>query len=133
MRPNPLLAVFLLGLPMSVTASNFDNVAMAGAGISSCGQYLEVVSDPAQESIALMFASWTQGFLTALNMSRTSSLPKGGDVSFSTVSTVDISDMHGQERWLQNYCSRNPLDAYAKANIRLWLELIRRQKLTPSG
>ncbi len=105
----------ILMLPLS-------NVALGqgiqGAGASSCGAMLTSLElDVGQEAkhMEALFYSWIQGYLSARNETD----------GFA----VDISNVEGQWRWLNNYCTENPLHSVAIATKALYQELKELQEL----
>ncbi len=105
----------ILMLPLS-------NVALGqgiqGAGASSCGEMLsdlELDLVFLEQGITGLYRSWMQGYLSARNETD----------GFA----VDISNVEGQWRWLNNYCTENPLEVVWNAAKALYQELKELQEL----
>ena len=105
----------ILMLPLS-------NVALGqgiqGAGGVSCGEmlsHLELDLGSIEQGITGTYKSWMQGYLSARNETD----------GFA----VDISNVEGQWRWLNNYCTENPLHSVAIATKALYQELKELQEL----
>ena len=105
----------ILMLPLS-------NVALGqgiqGAGGVSCGEMLshqELDLGSIEQGITEAYKSWMQGYVSARNETD----------GFA----VDISDVEGQWRWLNNYCTENPLEVVWNAANALYQELKELQEL----
>jgi len=114
--------LLLVAAGMLVTMENVmaadDKTVMTGAGSTSCGQYLEFKQEG--EMFGNAYFSWAQGFMSAVNLN-----------FLSEGNTTDLSDIAGQEKWLENYCNENPLETYSAAVVRLWNVLRSMQGLEP--
>jgi len=114
--------LLLVAAGMLVTMENVmatdDKAVMAGAGSTSCGQYLEFKQEG--EMFGNAYFSWAQGFMSAVNLNF---LGEGNK--------TDLSDTAGQEKWLENYCNENPLEIYSTAVVMLWTALRSMQGLEP--
>jgi len=114
--------LLLVAAGMLVTMENVmaddDKVLMTGAGSTSCGQYLEFKQEG--EMFGNAYFSWAQGFMSAVNLN-----------FLSEGNTTDLSDIAGQDKWLENYCNENPLETYSAAVVRLWNALRSMQGLEP--
>jgi len=74
-----------------------------GAGIHSCGSYVQAfrTGDPTTEKNFYM--AWLGGYLTAYNnMSKTGNLAGG-------------TDIYGPVEWINSYCQKNPMSNVANA------------------
>lgn len=74
-----------------------------GTGNRSCGYWVEARRQT-DSSSAYINSAWVHGFISAYNVF----VPPGGNVAKRT-------NVPGREAWLDNYCSKNPLDAIAIA------------------
>ena len=60
--------------------------------------------------------------MSGMNLKYTKSLE-------SIYSATNLTDYYGLKLWIENYCEENPLDFYAVAAEKLWVELRFRQGL----
>ena len=96
-----------------------DELAVVGAGGTSCGRFI------AQHRIRThrdVYFTWTQGYLSGLNFKH---------IIAADEKATNLSDLDGQQIWLENYCQENPLDLYWIAVTNLWTTLREMQGLEP--
>lgn len=116
------IATYALLLGLAGTASAETAYDMIGAGFEGCGRWLKTRSNLAQrrdaESLLVegMLISWSQGFLTGLNVAHfsagdwTPKLPTGDTI----------------RAYLDKHCQANPLDTVMDASAQLMADLGKR-------
>jgi hypothetical protein len=92
-----LLAIALVMQTSTALAGAFH---VLGAGVDSCGSYLNYRPIPAAEAVSMNTLAWLEGYLTAYNRY----VAKGGDVLAGRVAVSSLQD------WLDAYCKANPSD-----------------------
>jgi len=92
-----LLAMALTLHAPPASAAGFH---VLGAGVDSCGSYLNYRQIPDAEAVTMSTLAWFEGYLTAYNKY----LAKGGDV---LAGKFDLSSL---QDWLDNYCRAHPSD-----------------------
>jgi hypothetical protein len=92
-----LLAIALVLQTSAASAGAFH---VLGAGVESCGSYLNYRQIPDAEAVPMNTLAWLEGYLTAYNRY----VAKGGDVLSGKV------DVNSLQAWLDAYCKANPSD-----------------------
>jgi len=92
-----LLAIVLVLPPSAASAAAFH---VFGAGVDSCGSYLNYRQIPDEEAVTMTTLAWMEGYLTAYNKY----VAKGGDVLAGKFDLGSLQD------WLDNYCKAHPSD-----------------------
>jgi hypothetical protein len=106
-----LSAVFIALSVPSLSAAQSTGHALSGAGTISCGQYLEFSSE---KELSKMVGTWTQGFLSGMNLAGASSANR---------SFVILPDSPSIKVYLDKYCREHPLESPVKGAIQLFMEL----------
>jgi hypothetical protein len=101
------------------TAQPAKEQAVAGAGFTSCGQYL-AQRERRVEMFEMMMISWMQGYLSAYNMERAA----GGS------KTLDVSGFEAFLPYQDKFCRDNPLMTTFEGTLSLIRDLLARQGLT---
>ena len=96
MKPH-LLAVALVLTASAASAGAFH---VLGAGVDSCGSYLNYRQIPDADAIPMNTLAWLEGYLTAYNRY----VAKGGDALAGKLDVAALQD------WLDAYCKANPSD-----------------------
>jgi hypothetical protein len=109
-----VLAILVSSGPAA--AQKPGDIFVAGAGIHSCGKFLEARRGPAAAEAE--YANWTSGYLTGVNWMG------GGGINKALEST----DLSGRMAWLEKHCREKPLVSFFDAVSALVLELNRRPK-----
>ncbi len=94
----------------AVNAQSYEH-ASAGAGTTSCGNYL------AKESVTTLhqiFVSWVQGFLSGMNMA---------DYVTAKRPPVQLPDSDSITAYIDKYCRDNPLESPLQGAMQLYKEL----------
>lgn len=105
-----LIVILVLSCPAVVHAQS-RNQALSGAGTVSCSSYLAHESDP---TARVMFISWTQGFLSGMNMA---------DHVTAKEPFVLLPDGDSIMEYLDKYCRDNPLEYPSVGTMHLYKEL----------
>lgn len=90
---------------------------LPGAGATSCGQFLEFHAANIL-GVDGTVLSWTQGFLTGMNLSHTLSTRK---------EPIDLPDSASLLAYLVKYCQDNPLKSIWEGNMKLYFEIAPKQ------
>ena len=112
MKPLMLSALLLASSSAIAAEGDVDN-AVAGAGLASCGEYIEATTKP---GMPMIFVSWAQGFLSGLNFAYA-----GAGKNF-----VALPDHQSIRLYLDNYCRSNPLKSPRDATLELFKDLHKR-------
>ena len=93
---------YLLAIAMALHTSAASAAAfhVFGAGVDSCGSYLNYRQIPDAEAVTMSTLAWLEGYLTAYNKYAA----KGGDVLAGKFDLGSLQD------WLDGYCKANPSD-----------------------
>jgi hypothetical protein len=110
------LVAFALALHPSVASPAAFHVF--GAGVDSCGSYLNYRQIPDAEPMATSTLAWLEGYLTAYNRY----VAKSGDVLAGKFDASSLQD------WLDEYCKANPSDDIVTATKHLLDELKTRKR-----
>lgn len=102
----------------SVGAQTTEHV-VAGAGVVSCGEYLEHSKLDERSSV---FVSWAQGFLSGLNIADKN----------SGKTWIYLPDAESIIAYLDRHCSTNPLSSTGEGAAKMYYELGQRQVGTKS-
>jgi hypothetical protein len=92
-----LLAIALILHAPAASAGAFH---VFGAGVDSCGSYLNYRKIPDAEPVTMTTLAWFEGYLTAYNKY----VARGGDV------LAGKFDVDSLQSWLDSYCQANPSD-----------------------
>lgn len=92
-------------------AQSSDPHVITGAGLISCGQYIETSDD---KHLSLLVVSWTQGFLSGANVITAKTTSDG---------FVVLPDSASIKAYLDKYCHENPLESPARGAAHLFREL----------
>jgi hypothetical protein len=90
-----VLALALMLAPSGVWAGAYH---VLGAGVASCGSYLNYRTIPDAEAITMNTLSWLEGYLTAYNKYAA----RSGDVM---AGKLDVDSLRS---WLDDYCKAHP-------------------------
>ena len=110
-----LLAVALALHTSAAAAAGFH---VFGAGVDSCGSYLNYRQIPDAEAVTMTTLAWMEGYLTAYNKY----VAKGGDV---LAGKFELSSL---QAWLDDYCKANPSDDIVTATKNFVDELKTRKR-----
>jgi hypothetical protein len=102
-----------IALTLQTSAASAAAFHVLGAGVDSCGSYLNYRQIPDAEAVTMNTLAWLEGYLTAYNKY----VAKGGDVLAGKFDVNSIQD------WLDNYCKANPSDDINTATKNLVDEL----------
>jgi hypothetical protein len=94
-----------------------NRVFVYGVGTTSCGKFVEDIKQP---NGWVIYSSWLNGYLTAVNIYDDSSPQSEG--------RKDVQQKHEPESlilWIAKYCQDNPLSTVMDATRRLALDLAR--------
>lgn len=108
------VAVAFMLVPTIVNANEFT---IRGAGVASCGNFIQ------QRNNRTAHLHWIMGYVTGVNVFRTSFLGEGASVD--VLNGVDIDAI---ELWITNYCTENPLETVSDATLALVVEGMKQQK-----
>jgi hypothetical protein len=89
--------------------------AISGAGVSSCGQYLETLSD---QELSHIHVTWAQGFMSGMNMA---------EYKKDVRPFIALPDAPTIEAYLTKHCRENPLDSPLIGVMKMYREVQRRQ------
>ena len=92
------LTLFLIPNFAICRDANGDAVVI-GAGLESCGKY---VRDRRNRQDTIFFTTWLAGFLSAANLRYA-----------ATYDLLRGADIHSALLWIENHCTKNPLDQLA--------------------
>lgn len=109
-----LLVVILMFCDINAFAAKpFE---MAGMGNIRCSEFVQALERDEKTTMPAFF-SWAQGFLTALNLSRSQR-----NLSTRLLGSDDFS-LDKQFDFLMNYCTDNPERSFMAASINLYKQL----------
>jgi len=101
---------FLLILAFCISIVNAKGGIVLGAGLHTCGKYLDLLeSDPNSK---IVYNQYIEGVATGMSIQENKMIDK-----FKGSNTNDI------QRWLKNYCEKNPLDLYIYGVMNIIREL----------
>lgn len=114
MKRTILLTITLLvGIHNAANAEHFKAATM-GAGKSTCAQFAEKYA-ASPDIVEDIFFSWTQGFMSGLNLEKIVTHRPSHDLNSITINT--------QQQIIREYCSAHHLDDYARAVFQLYYKL----------
>lgn len=108
---NTRTALLLLSMCLVATASRSQPSEMAGVGTASCKDYLSFT----RESDKLVLISWTQGFMSGLNLARSTSSPKQG--------AREIPESDFLQALVATHCRKNINDSLGTASTKVFFLL----------
>ncbi len=91
-------------------AQSAEPFPVDGAGTTSCGKYLEDITD---DEFSTIYVSWTQGFLSGMNLAD----------RMAKKEFVSIPDERSIKAYLDKFCRDNPLETPFEGSIHLYREL----------
>jgi hypothetical protein len=95
-------------VPIPVSGQTF-----MGAGVVSCGEWLNIRSTGGNQANAFQASAWIDGFLSGVN----AGIPGNSDFLASKPSSIALY------AWVDNYCRSHPLDPLRTAALALANEL----------
>lgn len=111
-----LVICFVPFLWSGVTLAQSEGHAIAGAGASSCGTYLEASSD---RELSMIYVTWAQGYLSGVNVAQN---------ALTNAPWVLLPDAATIKAYVQKYCRDNPLGTPATGVSLLFFEIRNQQK-----
>ena len=100
-----------LAIGIVAAASHSQPSEMLGAGTASCKDYLSFT----QEADKLVLLSWTQGFMSGLNLARSNLPPDSG--------TREIPDSDVLQALVAAHCRKNVKDLLGTASTKVFFSL----------
>lgn len=101
MRLIIIFIVSIIWLNPTFAADDNGRFVVLGLGSESCGTYIT----ERRQGNDNPYRGWVTGYLSAYNESLK-----------NTYNLLGKSDMEGVMLWLENYCSKNPLNSFSQAS-----------------
>ena len=95
----------------ALAADSKDQVAVYGVGAIFCGKYLDAW-DKGNNVLKIGALTWTQGFLTAINL----------QMLLSKQNTLKFTEPEQINAYMQKYCRDNPLKDFYSGAYQLALD-----------